>query len=963
MLAEEQKRVAVERERERKEDRRRYEEERERLAQEREKAESLRLREAESLEALRAEKAEKFAQREKERQEVFSREQYNQNVKLLELQAEMNRVMSVSQREHQVSERKRHDALLSIPQFKEGESLVEFFEVVERRLQVGEIDEDGWPAIVASKLGGRMGAIWQTASVKGGKYWKVKESMLRVCGFTPKLAGENFFGLSIDDCKGLTAEQLYHKGRQLWVRLIAPGVVTPEIEFSVLQAWVYHMIPKKAKVALDNRVINDPNDLVEALQNHLLLEGDRKVGQASTFRGSMVAEGERGVRLCFKCNKPGHMAFDCPQNKGSGAPTKTYTREGGSSKVVCYHCHEEGHKSPQCPKKLEPKNEKEAKPTFVRRVWAGHDEDVVLPGKMNDQETTFLLDSGARISIVPENLISQKQLTGEKVLVKAFKSADPLLLPTASVSFSLGGMEWEEEVAVIPEGEGKGAEVLYGLNLRSQRGLRLVLFANQNEVKESERVLDVNRVTTRAQNKAEEEEAEAVEAIVEMEKPIVKDLCVEEVSAEEIVPELESMGSATPVIEAAELARVLDKMSECSLNPSYQLKEGCDQVEVDIPLVTTDKSSKEAIVQEVMRDPSLEDWRRRATNGVDGFLWEDGLVFQATTSPVGEQVQLMALPLSARKNVLHLAHEGLGHMCAKRVQSLIKQRFTWPGLRKDIQQHCVSCEICQRSRKSPARRAPMVERAVLTEPFESLAFDLVGPIPTGKGGARFLLTAICMASRWPEAIPLKTVTAADVAEGMVEIFSRTGIPLQLLTDQGPQFVGSLVTRLCKDLRIDQLKTTPYHPECNGMIERMHGTLGAMLTKANSQGLDWVGQVPFALFALRLAPNRDSGFSPFQLVYGRQVRSPLDVLHQGWVEEEFQEFNTDRWADWLGARMEVWRDVLRERQKKAIEQRKVYHDVKTVERKLEEGDQVLCRIPGRAPKLTDSWDGPLRWYRK
>ena len=213
MLAEEQKRVAVERERERKEDRRRYEEERERLTQEREKAESLRLREAESLEALRAEKAEKFAQREKERQEVFSRERYNQNVKLLELQAEMNRVMSVSQREHQVSERKRHDALLSIPQFKEGKSLVEFFEVVERRLQVGEIDEDGWPAIVASKLGGRMGAIWQTASVKGGKYWKVKESMLRVCGFTPKLAGENFFGLSIDDCKGLTAEQLYHKGR------------------------------------------------------------------------------------------------------------------------------------------------------------------------------------------------------------------------------------------------------------------------------------------------------------------------------------------------------------------------------------------------------------------------------------------------------------------------------------------------------------------------------------------------------------------------------------------------------------------------------------------------------------------------------------------------------------------------------------------------------------------------------
>ena len=284
-------------------------------------------------------------------------------------------------------------------------------------------------------------------------------------------------------------------------------------------------------------------------------------------------------------------------------------------------------------------------------------------------------------------------------------------------------------------------------------------------------------------------------------------------------------------------------------------------------------------------------------------------------------------------------------------------------MRKDVHHHCTSCEICQKSRKAPVRKAPMVTRAVLSEPFECLAFDLVGPIPVGRGGVRFLLTAICMASRWPEAIPLRTVTAADVAEGMIQIFAHTGIPLQLLTDQGPQFIGSLVSRLCKDLRIDQLRTTAYHPECNGMIERMHGTLGAMLTKATSQGLDWVGQLPFALFALRLAPNRDSGLSPFQLVFGRQVRSPLDVVHQGWVEEEFQEFDTTRWAGWLDERMRIWGDVLRETQGKAILQRKQDYDKKAVERNLVEGEQVLCWIPGRTPKLADSWEGPFKISKK
>ena len=112
-----------------------------------------------------------------------------------------------------------------------------------------------------------------------------------------------------------------------------------------------------------------------------------------------------------------------------------------------------------------------------------------------------------------------------------------------------------------------------------------------------------------------------------------------------------------------------------------------------------------------------------------------------------------------------------------------------------------------------------------------------------------------------------------------------------LTDQGSQFLSSLVTHLCRDLMIDKVRTAPYHPECNGVVERMHGTLGPMLTKASKLGMDWVGQLPFALFALRSAPNKDSSFSPYQLVYGHRVRTPLDILHQGWAELSFSELDT------------------------------------------------------------------------
>ena len=149
-----------------------------------------------------------------------------------------------------------------------------------------------------------------------------------------------------------------------------------------------------------------------------------------------------------------------------------------------------------------------------------------------------------------------------------------------------------------------------------------------------------------------------------------------------------------------------------------------------------------------------------------------------------ETAHLIALPKTFRMRVLKLAHEKLGHLSARKVKAFIRQRFTWPGMGQDVINHCRSCPVCQRCSKAPARKAPMVEREVLTEPFEALAFDIVGPMPKGKGGYRFLLTAICMASKWPEALPLRSITAKAVAQGMIEIFARTGIPLQLLTDQG-----------------------------------------------------------------------------------------------------------------------------------------------------------------------------------
>ena len=159
----------------------------------------------------------------------------------------------------------------------------------------------------------------------------------------------------------------------------------------------------------------------------------------------------------------------------------------------------------------------------------------------------------------------------------------------------------------------------------------------------------------------------------------------------------------------------------------------------------------------------------------------------------------------------------------------------------------------------------MLQRPVISQPFEHVALDIVGPLPKEKGGARFIFTAACMATRWPEATPLRVITAKEVAEAVIQIFSMMGLPLQILTERGTQFTNRFMKQLIFSLGIHHLHTRAYHPQSNGVLERLHATFEAMLRKATALGLDWVRQLPFAIFAIRQAPNRSTGFSPFELV--------------------------------------------------------------------------------------------------
>ncbi len=121
-----------------------------------------------------------------------------------------------------------------------------------------------------------------------------------------------------------------------------------------------------------------------------------------------------------------------------------------------------------------------------------------------------------------------------------------------------------------------------------------------------------------------------------------------------------------------------------------------------------------------------------------------------------------------------------------------------------------------------------------------------------KAGYKYILRVMCVGSRFPYAVPLKRVDAETVAEGLVEVMSHTGIPNELLSDQGSVFTGALAKQVCDTLGIKKLKTTEYHPQSNGILERWH---------------DWDSLLKFCLMCYRGTPHTATGLSPFELVHG------------------------------------------------------------------------------------------------
>lgn len=408
---------------------------------------------------------------------------------------------------------------------------------------------------------------------------------------------------------------------------------------------------------------------------------------------------------------------------------------------------------------------------------------------------------------------------------------------------------------------------------------------------------------------------------------------------------------------------------ECLVKPDKN-----KPVSVDMPYIGLAITREQLIVAQ-KADPSLTHCFQAAVTPEAAkirpvaYYVDDGLLMRKWSSPVSAGldwgvVNQVVVPALYRQQVLSLAHDNpwAGHLGIAKTYNRVLQHFFWPKLKSTVVQYCRSCHVCQVSGKpnQVIPPAPLYPIPVVGEPFSQVIADCVGPLPRSKSGNQYLLTIMCAATRFPEAIPLRTITTKAIVRAFTKFFSTFGFPKTLQTDQGSNFLSRIFKQVMAVLGITHKVSSAHHPQSQGALERWHQTFKAVLRKyCLESGNDWDEGVPFALFALRESVQESLGFSPAELVFAHTVRGPLQVLKEQLLSSDpsVSSPNVLEYVSRFRERLHQACALAKKGLGTSQRTMKTRYDQSAVARSFDVGDRVLVLLPIQGSALSARFSGP------
>jgi transposase InsO family protein len=361
--------------------------------------------------------------------------------------------------------------------------------------------------------------------------------------------------------------------------------------------------------------------------------------------------------------------------------------------------------------------------------------------------------------------------------------------------------------------------------------------------------------------------------------------------------------------------------------------------------------------------------RKRMERSRDEYVIENGLMYRiwvdiADRLQPSTAIRLLVVPRKHRNQLMEALHDnfyGGGHLGFDRIMGRAKSQFYWRGMARDIQEFIKTCPTCQRRNVTPVATGFLQNPEIPTQRWRHVAMDIVGPTyrPTDKGN-RYILVCVDYLTRWPEAYPMPDQSAATVAKIWInEIISRHGVPERVLTDCGKNFTSELLRQVNEHLGMDHHRTTPYHPQTNGLVERFNRTLKDMIAKLTEErDDDWDELLPWSLACYRSTPSVVTGDTPFFLMHGRDPYFPIDTM-QG-IHGKHRDLHTEDKFRFL-TDMDKVAELVKESIEKTQKYMKARYDTTAKDRPVKPGDLVKIKIMkrGKGGKLRNRYIGPCR----
>ena len=327
---------------------------------------------------------------------------------------------------------------------------------------------------------------------------------------------------------------------------------------------------------------------------------------------------------------------------------------------------------------------------------------------------------------------------------------------------------------------------------------------------------------------------------------------------------------------------------------------------------------------------TLANIREKTYKGGGPYFWKEDILMREPYHVSGKE--LIRVSRVARNKVLRMAHNTpiAGHFNRDRMFHAIRARLDWPGVVKDVEEMCNTCPVYQKAGPAVTARAPLHPLPVMKEPFKRMAMDVVGPLPHTRSVNEFLLIVMDYATKWPEAFALRNVTTETVVHCLVEMTARIGVPKELLSDNGSNFMSKVMKQYCETTGIKQLKISPYHPQTDGMVERFNSTFKRLLRKLTQDpNAEWDKCLPYVLWAYRGTIHKTTGFSPYELLFSRDMKMPLDQMVRYWKGKgKENEIGVTEYIQTLRVNMQMIRDLAYENKVEEKVKQKHYYDLKT-----------------------------------